>query len=120
MSGCNCSNSEKSNLIYSCSGAADVGKLSDKLARYLAKSGWGKMTCLAAVGAELSGFVESAKSIGENILIDGCSVACGKKIFDKLNLPYTSIILTDMGCQKGKTEVNEDLVDKLSKEIMCK
>ncbi len=45
---------------------------------------------------------------------------CGKKIFDKLNLPYTSIILTDMGCQKGKTEVNEDLVDELSKEIMCK
>ncbi len=79
MGECSCSNGGKDKLIYSCSGAADVGKLSDKLARYLAKSGWGKMTCLAAVGAELSGFVESAKSIGENVLIDGCSVAAVKK-----------------------------------------
>ncbi len=41
--------------------------------------GFGTMTCLASIGAHLSGFVESAKGADENITIDGCLVACGKK-----------------------------------------
>ncbi len=120
MSDCCCSSNERIKLIYSCSGGADVGKLSDKTARYLMKSGWGRMTCLSAIGAELSGFLESAKSVSENVVIDGCSVACGKKIFDKIGLPYRSIILTELGFKKGKTEINNETVDKASKEIMSK
>jgi uncharacterized metal-binding protein len=41
--------------------------------------GFGTMTCLASIGAHLSGFVESAKGADENITIDSCPVACGKK-----------------------------------------
>ena len=57
--GCDCSQGP-SKLIYACSGAANTGLLSDQVARVLAKEGWGKMTCLAALGAELAGFQASA------------------------------------------------------------
>jgi uncharacterized metal-binding protein len=86
----NCCSSDNGGikLIYACSGAANTGYLADAVARELMKQSAGKMTCLAAMGAELSGFIESAKSAGKNIVIDGCPVACGKKIFEKLNISY--------------------------------
>ncbi len=76
MSNC-CSGDTR--LVYACSGAADVGQIADLTARKLSKDGYGKMTCLAAVGAHLSGFVQSALGADENIVIDGCPVACAKK-----------------------------------------
>lgn len=48
-------------LVYACSSAANTGYLADSIARKIMKDGSGKMTCLAAMGAELSGFIESAK-----------------------------------------------------------
>lgn len=116
---CCCSKSGKIKLLYSCSGAADVGKLADKTTRYLAKCGWGKMTCLAALGAELSGFIASAEGVDENVVIDGCNVKCAAKIFDKLGISYTSVVLTDNSVKKGKTKVDNELVEKMSKKIMC-
>lgn len=114
---CNCNCGDKTRLLYSCSGAADVGLLSDRVARKLTKNKWGKMTCLAAIGAELSGFIESAKAVNENIVIDGCPVACGKKQLDKLKLPYKSYIITDLGLKKGKTEVNNTIINEIVGKI---
>ncbi|MDD1744422.1 MAG: putative zinc-binding protein [Candidatus Methanoperedens sp.] len=47
-------------LIYSCSGGSNVGEIADRVARKLRSEGFGTMTCLASIGAHLSGFVESA------------------------------------------------------------
>ncbi|MDA3899703.1 MAG: putative zinc-binding protein [Spirochaetes bacterium] len=103
-------------LLYACSGAANTGYLADAVARSLMKNGTGSMTCLAAVGAGLSGFVETAKS-AKNIVIDGCSTACGKKIFETHDLDFTHIVLTDFDVQKGKTEITPALVSKISDEV---
>jgi len=105
--------------LYACSGAANTGFLSDSVARRLAKEGSGKMTCLAAVGAGLSGFIESAKG-AQNIVLDGCPVACGKKIFDANGLSYTHIVMTDLGVEKGKTEITPDLVTGITAEVTRK
>lgn len=115
---CNCGGN-CTTLFYACSGAANTGYLSDSVARTLMKDEAGKMTCLAALGADLSGFIESAKS-ARNIVLDGCSVACGKKIFDKYGLSFTHIVMTDMGVEKGKTEINPNLVTKISAEVKGK
>ena len=65
---CSCgSNGVK--LIYACSGAANTGFLSDSVSRKLMKEFKSKMTCLAAIGAELSGFIESAKCAEKNIVM---------------------------------------------------
>ena len=99
-------------LLYACSGAANTGYLADNAARQLAKLGIGKMTCLTAMGGGLSGFVESAKAAGRNLVFDGCSVACGKKIFENLGIPYNHFVMTDYGVEKGKTEITSELIAK--------
>ncbi|HOV13118.1 MAG TPA: putative zinc-binding protein [Spirochaetota bacterium] len=116
MAECSCGNNGVK-LIYSCSGAANTGYLADSVSRKLMKEGKGKMTCLAAIGADLSGFIESAKSVDKNIVIDGCPVACGKKIFEKNELKFNHFILTELGVEKGKTEITEEVINKISQEI---
>jgi uncharacterized metal-binding protein len=120
MAGCCSCGSEGIKLVYSCSGAANTGLLADSTARKLMKDGKGKMTCLAAVGAGLSGFIESAKCADNNIVIDGCTVACGKKIFDANNLNYEHFVLTDYGVEKGATEITAELINSITKEISIK
>lgn len=117
MSQCCSCGSNGIKLIYSCSGAANTGYLSDSVARKLMKDNYGKMTCLAAVGAELSGFIESAKCASKNIVIDGCPVACGKKIFEKNNLSCKHYILTDFNVEKGKTEITSEVINNIT-ELM--
>jgi uncharacterized metal-binding protein len=100
-------------LIYSCSGASNVGEIADRVARKLRAEGFGTMTCLASIGAHLSGFVESAKGAEENITIDGCPVACARKNLEHIGVKPKSFILTEMGLVKGKTPVNGEIVDEI-------
>ena len=116
MNKCCCN--AKSKLIYSCSGAANTGEMADQISRKLAKEGYGNMTCLASVGSHISGFFQSAKRADENITIDGCSVACAKKILEHIGVISTkSYILTEMGVEKGKTPSNEEIINKISNKI---
>ena len=117
MSECACGG-DKNKLIYCCSGASDVGEISDKVARKLSALCFGKMTCLAGIVASLSGFVESAKAIEENITIDGCSVACAKKSLEKIGAKVKSYILTDMGLTKGQTPPRDIIVEDIVSKIM--
>jgi uncharacterized metal-binding protein len=119
MAGCSCG-SDGVKLIYACSGAANTGYLADSVARKLMRDGTGKMTCLAAIGADLSGFIESAKCAQKNIVIDGCPVACGRKIFEKNGLPFEHFITTEYGVEKGKTEITQDVVARVTNEIAAK
>ncbi|MBN1524943.1 MAG: putative zinc-binding protein [Spirochaetales bacterium] len=116
MAECCCGNNGAT-LLYACSGAANTGFLADQVARKIMQDGCGKMTCLAAVGANLTGFIESAKTAVKNIVVDGCQVACGKKIFDKLELPYTHFITTAFGVEKGKTSITPGIVDEITVKI---
>ena len=106
---CGCG-SEKSIIITACSGAANTGLLADRVARGLRERGNGSMICLAALGADLSGYIESAKGADLNIAIDGCPVGCGKKIYDKQGIPVMQLLMTDFGAEKGKTAITDELV----------
>ena len=79
--------------------------------------GIGKMTCLAAVGAGHSGFVESAKAADENIVIDGCPISCGKQIFEERSLPFTHLKTTDFGVEKGKTKIDNEIVSNVQRKM---
>lgn len=104
-------------LLYACSGAADLGEISDMVARRLRDEGFGRMTCLAAVGAELSGFVQSAKGADVNITIDGCGTACARKNLERIGVTPNSYILTDMGLVKGETPVTAKIVSEICAKI---
>ena len=114
MADCCCNGKQTANLIYACSGSANTGLLADQVARKLAREGAGKMTCLAAVGACLSGFLESARAASANLLLDGCPTACGKKIFENQGLPFRHFVMTEHGVVKGQTPITEELVGRVS------
>ncbi|MBI9097283.1 MAG: putative zinc-binding protein [Spirochaetaceae bacterium] len=114
---CGCDEDKKVRLLYSCSGAANTGFLADQVWRKLMKDGTGSGTCLSAVGADLSGFLLSAANSDENIIIDGCPVGCGKKIFESKKLPYNQILITDYNVKKGKTEITPELIELVTSKI---
>jgi uncharacterized metal-binding protein len=114
MSNCCCSSATKVRLITACSGAANTGYLADAVARKLGKLGTGKMTCLAALGANLSGFVESARGAGENLVLDGCPTGCGKQIMSNLGIPFRQVVMTSFGVEKGKTQITDDVVGRVT------
>ena len=73
------------------------------------------MFCLAGLGAEIPGMIETAKAADLNLVIDGCPVDCAKKVFDKVGLKnYTQIKVTDLGIEKAKgVPVKPEQVDKV-------
>jgi len=119
MAGCDCGN-EKTVIITACSGAANTGLLADQVARALRADKVGSMTCLAALGAELSGYVESARGTDRNIVIDGCPVGCGAKIYAKLGIPCEHYLMTDFGVEKGKTAITPDLTAEVASAVKAK
>lgn len=100
------------NLIFSCSGAADVGELADRATRKLTKSGIGKMYCLAGIGGNVQGIIETTKKADKILAIDGCSVECTKKLLESKGFSnFNYIQLEKIGFEKGKTEINDSNVE---------
>jgi len=99
--GCKCDCGSTVNKIYSCSGASNVGQLSNEIALIISESGKASMSCLVGIGAEISTIVTTAKSADSVIVIDGCPQCCGKKILEKAEIPnIKSFVLTEMGIKK--------------------
>jgi len=115
MTECACNAGVK--LIYSCSGAADVGEISDRSARALRKEGFGQSSCIAGVGAGLAGYVQSAKGADVNITIDGCPVGCARKIMENIGVTPVSYVVTEMGYKKGSTPPTPEVIEAVCANI---
>ena len=113
---CNCGGDQKLRLLYACSGAADVGQVADLVARRLDDEEWGGMSCLSGIGADLSGFIESARE-ADNIIIDGCPVGCGRKMFEARGLPFTEIVMTQQGLVKGSSPATSEVVERMAETV---
>lgn len=113
----NCMCQEAGVLIFPCSGASDVGELSDRVARKIANCGQAKMFCLAGIGAHIPGMIESAKAANKIITIDGCQVLCSKKILEHVGFSPISFNLKDLGFEKSKSHVNEENIEKAASKI---
>ena len=93
----------KTILLYACSGSANVAEIADKAARELMFAGEGMMFCLAGLGADIQGMVQTARDADMNLIIDGCPMECAKKVFDRhgiTNCQYVKV--TDLGIEKVK------------------
>ena len=99
-----CCQSNNNVMILACSGGSNVGQLSNQAAIELTQEGYGKMFCLAGVGGQLSGFVQSARDVPNLVAIDGCQVGCAKAILDQAGITAKNyLILTDNpGIEKNK------------------
>ncbi len=90
-------------MILACSGGSNVGQLSNQAAVELTREGVGKMFCLAGIGGQLSGFVQSARDVPRMVAIDGCSLGCAKACLENAQVPMKAyVVLTDLGIEKNK------------------
>jgi uncharacterized metal-binding protein len=99
-------------LIFTCSGASDVGELADRTARRLTRSGSGKMFCLAAIGGRVQQYIEDTQSAREIIIIDGCSNDCAKKTLDTIHVRGQVFNLEKLGFEKGKSPATGQNINK--------
>ncbi len=101
--GCCGSDKKRTVLLYACSGGANVAEVADKAARELMFAGQGSMFCLAGLGANIQGMVQTARDADLNVVLEGCPMDCAKKVFDRLGLTnYVQIRCTDLGMEKIK------------------
>jgi uncharacterized metal-binding protein len=90
-------------MILACSGGSNVGQLSNRAAVELTQEGFGRMYCLAGIGGQLKGFVQSARDVPVIAAIDGCAVGCAKAILRNADVQnFNYIVLTDLGIEKNK------------------
>ncbi|MCK5241293.1 putative zinc-binding protein [bacterium] len=111
--GCDCKSEEK--LIFACSGAADVGELSDRAARVLTKEGSGKMFCMAGIGGRVSGIIKTTEAAAKILAVDGCPLDCVKNSLEQAGFnKYKHLRVTDLGMEKGKSEINQENIEKIA------
>jgi uncharacterized metal-binding protein len=115
----NCCAASGNAMILACSGASNLGQLSNQAAVELAREGFGKMFCLAGIGAHLSGFVQSAKDVPSMVAIDGCPVGCARKILEHANVPIQAYLtISDLGIEKNTdTNLKRGEVEKVKAAV---
>ncbi len=113
-SSCLCGVSEY--VVLACSGACDLGQITDFVARKLRDNGVRKMNCLATIGAGIGKPFEELKK--SNILmLDGCPIDCGKKILENAGFTnYRYMRITDLGYIKGETPVSSQIINEVYEE----
>jgi len=102
-------------LIFACSGAADVGAISDQAARKLTADGVGKMFCLAGIGGRVSGIMKTTEAADRILAIDGCSLDCVKQSLEVAGFgDFEHMRVTDLGMEKGKAPLTEETIGRVA------
>ena len=106
---CSCSSAPK--FVFPCSGASDVGGLSDQAARQMAKDGTGKMYCLAGIGGRVEGIMANTKAAARLLVIDGCEQECARKTLEHGGFKgFEHLKLADLGLSKGQSPATPERV----------
>jgi uncharacterized metal-binding protein len=102
-------------LIFACSGAADVGQISDMAARKMTKEGTGKMFCTAGLGGRVEPIMKMTSSASKILAIDGCSLDCVRHSLKEAGFEeFEHLQLGEIGLEKGSSDVTEENVAKVA------
>lgn len=109
-----CSSGEKKRVVLACSGASNLGQVSNGLATRLQVTGKATMSCLTGVAADLPNYIKEARQSDELIVLDGCSVACARKVIEAKGINdyrYFDIsdLLPDIKKEKRYDQVEEGI-----------
>jgi len=112
---CNCNAAPK--LIFSCSGAADVGEIADRCARQLTREGVGKMYCLAGIGGGIPAILDNTESARAILAIDGCPSACASMTLKKAGFSgFARVQLAEIGLTKGSSPASAENIERVAAE----
>ncbi|HEY3323234.1 MAG TPA: putative zinc-binding protein [Planctomycetota bacterium] len=110
---CSCCGGTK--LIFACSGAADVGAISDQAARQISREGKAKMFCLAGVGGRVPAIMQTVESAAKVLAVDGCPLNCAKNTLEQAGFKrFEHLQVASFGMEKGKTPVTPEVVAKIA------
>jgi uncharacterized metal-binding protein len=102
-------------LVYSCSGAADVGEIADRAARKISRETNVKMSCLTGIGGRVSGLLANASAAPVLVAIDGCPLDCAKKTLELAGFTNVKHVrVTDHGFKKGASPATDEAVAKVA------
>ena len=119
--------SEKSPLVYSCSGCSNVAQLANRIAISLDREGFAEMSCISGVGGNVKPIVNKAKSGRPIIAIDGCPLACVKNCLSQhqieaekhYELTALSEVINGFDVKKRyQTDCSDDEFEK-TKQFIC-
>jgi uncharacterized metal-binding protein len=119
---CSCSAAPK--FVFPCSGASDVGGLSDQAARMMTKDGTGKMYCLAGIGGRVETIMVNTQAAAKILVIDGCSQECARKTMELAGFKqFEHLKLEQMGFKKGETPLTparvREVADRGAALMVC-
>lgn len=102
-------------VVLTCSGASDVGELSDRVGRKLAHQHLVHLECMAAVGARIPAALENLQQAKTVLAIDGCASHCVAKMLQRAGVEnYRHLELGELGFAKGHAPATEENIHRAS------
>ena len=122
QSQCSCNSAPK--FVFPCSGASDLGGLSDQAARQMTLDGTGKMYCLAGIGGRVDGIMTNTRAAARLLVIDGCPQECARKTMELAGFKdFQHLKLAEMGFKKGEAPLTpariREVAAKGSEMMVC-
>jgi uncharacterized metal-binding protein len=112
--GVSCQCAAAPRLVFACSGASDVGHLTDLAAREMTKRGVAQMFCLAGIGGRVSGIMASTEAAAGILVLDGCPLDCGRRTMEQAGFKnFVHLRVTDLGFERGKSPPTPERVQEL-------
>ena len=111
---------ENLDIIFTCSGAASVGKIGHEVGVLLTKAGEAaRLCCTTAVAAGSEMHLDIGRRARRVIVIDGCPMKCATKVIQKAGIKIDySFTITDFGIAKQPTlDISEEDVLKVALAI---
>ena len=106
-----CSCSGNTDLMFSCSGAADIAEIGDRAVRALHKAGDAKMFCLAGIAGKVELIEVNTRGAYRILVVDGCDSDCAKKTMEfGGSTGFIHLRVSDLGMEKGKTPVTDERI----------
>ena len=104
--------------MFSCSGAADTAEIADRAVRKLHSEGVAKMYCLAGIGGRVELIVLNTQAAKSLVAVDGCDTDCAKRTLESAGFSgFRHIRITDLGMEKGKTEVTPERIAAVADRV---
>lgn len=105
----------KVNMVFACSGASDVGAITDQAARKLSREKIASMSCTAAVAAGIPDILKKVQSADSILVLDGCDHECAAVVMRRGGFEkFTHVRMQDLGLEKGKSPVTEESIGKVA------
>ena len=100
--------------VITCSGASDVGELSDRVGRELARTHVVRLECASAIGARLPVAIDHLRQSKVVMAIDGCASDCVSKALDRACVEkYRHLELGELGFLKGHSPPSDANVHRV-------